>query len=110
MKTGENILVLLSIVLFNLNNDIMSCFLCSPYGFICYCHKCGNSQAMSWRGLGNICCPCSNGAVCGLIYFDNGILFLCQHSQKAMCILFYRSRGIATSFLLNVSFFSFFEQ
>lgn len=29
------------------------------YGFISYCHKCGNSLAYSWDELGNISCPCS---------------------------------------------------
>ncbi|KAL2897877.1 hypothetical protein RDABS01_007472 [Bienertia sinuspersici] len=26
------------------------------YGFISYCHKCGNSQAFTWDELGKICC------------------------------------------------------
>ncbi|KAK6228778.1 hypothetical protein SCA6_001118 [Theobroma cacao] len=30
------------------------------YGFICYCYRCGNSQAVSWSELGRIRCPCSN--------------------------------------------------
>ncbi|XVE86039.1 hypothetical protein DITRI_Ditri18aG0004400 [Diplodiscus trichospermus] len=30
------------------------------YGFICYCKRCGNSQAVSWGELGQIRCPCSN--------------------------------------------------
>ncbi|OMO89991.1 tRNA (guanine(26)-N(2))-dimethyltransferase [Corchorus olitorius] len=28
------------------------------YGFICYCNRCGNSQAVSWGELGRIRCPC----------------------------------------------------
>ncbi|OMO63663.1 tRNA (guanine(26)-N(2))-dimethyltransferase [Corchorus capsularis] len=28
------------------------------YGFICYCNRCGNSQAVSWDKLGQIRCPC----------------------------------------------------
>eukprot|EP00262_Sarcandra_glabra_P004818 TRINITY_DN16054_c0_g5_i1.p1 TRINITY_DN16054_c0_g5~~TRINITY_DN16054_c0_g5_i1.p1 ORF type:complete len:438 (+),score=41.41 TRINITY_DN16054_c0_g5_i1:23-1336(+) len=35
----------------------------SYYGFISYCNRCGNSQAISWGKLGQICCPCSNGEV-----------------------------------------------
>lgn len=35
----------------------------SQYDFICYCNKCGNSQAFPWRELGQICCPCSNKVV-----------------------------------------------
>ncbi|MBA0775839.1 hypothetical protein Gotri_010938 [Gossypium trilobum] len=30
------------------------------YGFICYCNRCGNSQAVSWDELGQIRCPCNN--------------------------------------------------
>ncbi|XWS74491.1 hypothetical protein CRYUN_Cryun01aG0002600 [Craigia yunnanensis] len=30
------------------------------YGFICYCNRCGNSQAVSWGELGQIRCLCSN--------------------------------------------------
>ncbi|KAI3879429.1 hypothetical protein MKW92_000861 [Papaver armeniacum] len=33
------------------------------YGFISYCTQCGNSQEISWHGLGRISCPCSNGEV-----------------------------------------------
>ncbi|KAH7677778.1 tRNA methyltransferase Trm1 protein [Dioscorea alata] len=33
------------------------------YGFISYCHQCGNSQAFPWEKLGQICCPCNNGGV-----------------------------------------------
>ncbi|KAL9247833.1 hypothetical protein vseg_021219 [Gypsophila vaccaria] len=30
------------------------------YGFISYCHKCGNSQAYSFKELGKMGCSCSN--------------------------------------------------
>ncbi|KAL5569620.1 hypothetical protein UlMin_026195 [Ulmus minor] len=30
------------------------------YGFISYCHRCGNSQSFSWDELGQISCPCGN--------------------------------------------------
>ncbi|GAV62492.1 TRM domain-containing protein [Cephalotus follicularis] len=30
------------------------------YGFITYCHQCGNSQTFSWDELSLISCPCSN--------------------------------------------------
>lgn len=33
------------------------------YGFISYCTQCGNSQEISWHGLGRISCPCNNGEV-----------------------------------------------
>uniref|UniRef100_A0A7N0U0Z6 tRNA (guanine(26)-N(2))-dimethyltransferase n=1 Tax=Kalanchoe fedtschenkoi TaxID=63787 RepID=A0A7N0U0Z6_KALFE len=28
------------------------------YGFITYCNRCGNSQAIPWHELGNMTCPC----------------------------------------------------
>ncbi|KAL5709887.1 methylamine--glutamate N-methyltransferase [Ranunculus cassubicifolius] len=33
------------------------------YGFVSYCHKCGNSRAFSWDQLGRICCVCTNEEV-----------------------------------------------
>ncbi|KAI4306943.1 hypothetical protein L6164_030180 [Bauhinia variegata] len=33
------------------------------YGFIGYCHQCGNSQEFSWDELGQISCTCSNSMV-----------------------------------------------
>uniref|UniRef100_A0A2N9J6K0 tRNA (guanine(26)-N(2))-dimethyltransferase n=1 Tax=Fagus sylvatica TaxID=28930 RepID=A0A2N9J6K0_FAGSY len=33
------------------------------YGFISYCHQCGNSHSFSWDQLGQISCPCSDSKV-----------------------------------------------
>ncbi|KAM4104112.1 hypothetical protein ACJW30_06G131700 [Castanea mollissima] len=33
------------------------------YGFISYCHQCGNSDTISWDKLGQISCPCSDSKV-----------------------------------------------
>ncbi|KAJ7959548.1 tRNA (guanine(26)-N(2))-dimethyltransferase [Quillaja saponaria] len=37
----------------------------SHYGFIGYCHECGNSQAFSWDDVGQISCSCSMSNVSG---------------------------------------------
>ncbi|WOK95863.1 hypothetical protein Cni_G04570 [Canna indica] len=35
----------------------------SQYGFISYCHCCGNSQTFSWEEVGQISCTCRKGEV-----------------------------------------------
>lgn len=36
---------------------------CRHYGFIGFCHKCGNSKEFSWDELGQISCSCSDSRV-----------------------------------------------
>ena len=45
----------------------------SNYGFLAYCHNCGNYQTFSWRKLNKIGCTCSNAAVTvsGAIWLGN---------------------------------------
>ncbi|KAE7996502.1 hypothetical protein FH972_001217 [Carpinus fangiana] len=45
------------------------------YGFIGYCHHCGNSQAFSWNELGRIRCPCTDSKVSGPRYVVSGPLW-----------------------------------
>ncbi len=33
------------------------------YGFLAYCHSCGNYQTIPWRKLNKITCTCSNSAI-----------------------------------------------
>ncbi len=33
------------------------------YGFIAYCHSCGNYQTVTWRKLGKVSCSCPNPSV-----------------------------------------------
>ncbi|XP_064939348.1 uncharacterized protein LOC135593316 isoform X1 [Musa acuminata AAA Group] len=35
----------------------------SRYGFLSYCHGCGNSQTFSWEELGQISCACRKGEI-----------------------------------------------
>lgn len=34
------------------------------YGFLGYCHRCGNYQTVSWRYLGHAACPCADHPLC----------------------------------------------
>ncbi|MGB3615631.1 MAG: hypothetical protein WBA10_17685 [Elainellaceae cyanobacterium] len=34
------------------------------YGFLGYCHRCGNYQTVTWRQLGHITCHCANHPLC----------------------------------------------
>lgn len=37
-----------------------SCLTKKNYGFLAYCHSCGEYQSVSWRRLGRVFCPCQN--------------------------------------------------
>ncbi|MGV2826764.1 tRNA (guanine-N1)-methyltransferase [Myxosarcina sp. GI1(2024)] len=47
------------------------------YGFIAYCHNCGNYQTVSWRKLGKVSCNCSNPTV-----ILSGAMWLGELHQK----------------------------
>ncbi|MGF1513217.1 MAG: tRNA (guanine-N1)-methyltransferase [Elainellaceae cyanobacterium] len=34
------------------------------YGFLGYCHRCGNYQSVTWRSLGHVTCPCASHPLC----------------------------------------------
>ncbi len=34
------------------------------YGFLGYCHRCGNYQSVTWRQLGHVSCACAGHSLC----------------------------------------------
>ncbi|XP_042381482.1 tRNA (guanine(26)-N(2)/guanine(27)-N(2))-dimethyltransferase-like [Zingiber officinale] len=51
----------------------------SQYGFISYCHNCGNSQTFSWGELGQISCACRSGQVSKSLVVSGPLWIGCLH-------------------------------